>query len=432
MLSRRLAGAWRSLCWVAGWCPLSWLGVVAATALPLVFHHYGVGRQDRILLALSAFGLGLLAVSVVLVVLAALGLRLKRQKSLPVLELEAGVPTRTGIGLALLRWVPWLRVEVEWVQPPGVDVRLVPAGGRLIEEVTARRRGVYGGIVRRFRVTDVLGLARFSLKRRAGGAVIRPACGAVGRRDLVEQDIPSDQLSDPAGTPDGDRIEMRPYVPGDPLKLILWKLYGRTGRLLVRLPERATAPCEKTLAYLVAADDDEPAAGVARAALENGSLGYDYLFGADGAEAPTPDGRAAVELVVRSAAARGQGGAGLQHFLGQGEKLGIRACVLFVPARPGDWLLRVAAALARHNGPCRVVVGTDGVCGRGGRWWRRWLFRPEPAVGSREADVRAVCDRLTAAGAAVCVIDRTTGQQHLTAAGPGSQPRFEKETTHVR
>jgi hypothetical protein len=181
--------------------------------------------------------------------------------------------------------------------------------------------------------------------------------------------------------------------------------------MLVRLPERAVSPCERTLAYLVAAEADEPAAGIARAMLENGSLGNDFLFGAEGADHPTRSTGEAVEQVLRSARARAQGGQGLAPFLAQGANHGIRACILFVPPRARAWLDRVEEQILHSPGPFRAIIGVDGVRPSGKDWsWRKLLLRPEPRPGSKPAEVREVAERLRQAGAEVTILDRATGQ----------------------
>jgi hypothetical protein len=260
-------------------------------------------------------------------------------------------------------------------------------------------------------VTDLFGLARVTFRRRLAQEVrIAPSCGQAHALPLLPQNIAGDVLAHPDGQAEGDLLEMRRYSPGDPLKRVLWKVYARTGRLLVRMPERAVAPCQKTMAYLVASEDDEPAAGIARAVLESGLLGTHFLFGTDGAE-PVRTAPEAVEQILRSAAARSDGGTGLEAFLDQGERLGMNACLLFVPPRPGPWLERAARHMTAPRGPFRVVVGIDGLIPAGrGRFLKRLLFRAGGDPGASTADVRRVCDRLRGLGAHVCVVNRALGR----------------------
>jgi hypothetical protein len=402
---------WRGVRWLAGWMPLTALSVLALPVLVLVYRIYVVQWQDRILQAICVCGVGLIALQTALVLLTALWLRLRRERPGSLLELETGTAIRTGWRLGRVRWNPLVKVEVEWLNPVGVEVKLVPDCGGPYEEVTASERGVYNRVVRRFHITDAFGLARFHFRRTSTQELlIRPGCGRVNSLELLPHDVAGDQVSDPRGEPKGDLVEMRAYAPGDPLKLVLWKIYSRTGRLLVRQPERAIAACTKTLAYLVAADADDPSAGVARAVLERGILGPDFLFAADGDEKPTRETGEGLDRIVRSAAAREQGGEALGRVLGTGAAQGIEACLLFVPGQPGPWLNRVAEHLSSRRGGCRAIVGTDGPPLRTKRnRLQRLLLQSDSRMGATSSELLEVCQRLRNAGADVFIVDRTSG-----------------------
>jgi hypothetical protein len=253
--------------------------------------------------------------------------------------------------------------------------------------------------------------------------VVLPARGRSLTAPLLEAMSGGDMRSHPAGPPDGDLVDMRRYVAGDPMKRILWKTYARTRALMVRLPERALAPTRRTVAYLVAAEGDEPAAGVARLALESGALGPDWRFCADGGERDVESVEEALELIVRSRAARSEGGLGLAAFLGRAAALGAYRCVLFVSPRPGPgpgdgrWLEVVEAALRQQAGvgQMEIIIGIDGVVDeRRGRGWRRWVLRPPrdeaTELAARRGEVERVAARLGAAGARVVLADRNTGR----------------------
>ena len=95
-----------------------------------------------------------------------------------------------------------------------------------------------------------------------------------------------DGLPDNGGRPDGDRMEIRPYTPGDSVRDIMWKGFARNRQLNVRLPERSVAFDDKACAYLVSGVGDEAASALARLTLECGLLGDDWRFGAD---SPSPN-----------------------------------------------------------------------------------------------------------------------------------------------
>ena len=48
-----------------------------------------------------------------------------------------------------------------------------------------------------------------------------------------------DGLSNPSGKPEGDRMEIRRYVPGDSIRDVMWKVYAKTRQLNVRLAEKS-------------------------------------------------------------------------------------------------------------------------------------------------------------------------------------------------
>ncbi len=405
------------------WIPITWRGALAAPLLTLIYHVYFVGRKDEVVGALSRCGLGLMAVLLVLVLGTSVWLRLRRQPSTAAsLDLEANVPLRTGYSLGYIAWNPLIKIDLTWQQPAGVSVRAVPVGGRFVEEVTAGQRGTSSDIVRRFRVTDILGLTRFTVCRRAvQEVVIRPYRGPARRMPPLVQYVAGDQKEHPEGRREGDLIEMRRYTPGDPLKLVLWKVYARTGRMLVRMPERAVRPCQKMLSYFVASQGDEATAGIARAMLEGAEPGQDYLFAADGTDSPTRLLREAVDQLVRSAGARSCGGLGLGKFLGQCEAAGGAACVLFVPSEPGPWLGRVAEQLARRRGTCRAIVGIDGLQRPPEDFSLRRLLVSRPASsGAKPADVSQVCQALSKCGAEVWVVDRISGRSYRPTDLPAS------------
>jgi hypothetical protein len=413
---------------VGDWFPLTPLGLLTIPVLIVLINSYGVARNDRIVLALGCCGLALIALAVFLVTVTSVWLKLQRQggPKEPLL-FEAGSPFRTGYRLGRIAWIPLIKVDLAWDQPRGIAVDLVPLRTGSLEEVTATERAMDGEIVRRFTVSDVLGLARVKFRRRVVQPItIQPDRGRVQRLELVRQFEPGDEVGHPEGKPEGDLIDMRRYSAGDPLKYVLWKVYARTGRMLVRSPERAVKPSRKTLVYFVAGESDEPAAGIARALLEGGSLGAEFWFRADGQGATTSDVREAVHQVVGSSNARDRGGEGLETFLDRGEELGINACILFVPPRPGEWLGRVAWQLSRHTGPFRVLIGIDGVPPRFSPpiLLRRFLLGEVSKPKTELSGLRHVFEQLGQAGAEVCAVDRMSGATCQLADLPANAAAF--------
>lgn len=406
--------------------PLTAKGVLLASASALALAKYGIGKVDLLLLVIGGVGLGVAALAAVVVVPSALGLwlSLRRPREGEPITLTTGVPVRTGFSVRSLWFIPLLTVDWTW-ETPDAEVRTDKERGRVREWIRPRRRALLTCVVRRFRVRDAWGIAEISFSRTEPRNVrIVPAVGNLRNVPVVRALAGGDDFYDPLGSPQGDRADMRAYGPGDPVRLILWKVYAKSRDLMVRTPERARSPTKKTVAYVVSGPGDEPAAGAARAAVVNGALGQSWRLGADGVDTDATTSDAAEELFARSGnAPLAQGGEGLATFLARaasetGRGAAARA-VVFVPPRPGAWLDRVVAAAraARAQGGApsglEILVCTDGVVDPPPRsWWQRLLTAPPPLDAARAAqrELSAVTTALGAAHVPVALVDRAAGR----------------------
>ncbi|MBT3218404.1 MAG: DUF58 domain-containing protein [Proteobacteria bacterium] len=230
-------------------------------------------------------------------------------------------------------------------------------------------------------------------------------------------------LAHPEGSPTGDRMDMRRYGQGDPIRYVLWKVFAKSRVLMVRTPERAFSPAQQTVAFLVAAPGDQAAAGTTRVAISGGALGSDWLLGTDGCEGTARTHLAAMDLIVRSAATvEGNGGSGLSAFLHEAPH-GVRRAMVFVPGRPGPWLDKVVRAARAHgNKELEFLICTDGI-------ERKQLLKPVYRVLMRgappevnrgptsRAELASVVKSLGRCSSRIMVVDRKTGtlfhQNHL-------------------
>jgi hypothetical protein len=403
--------------------PLTTSGVLVALGSAWAFQYYGMGRIDLILLVIGAIGLALVALSVIAVVVGALALRpwITQIGESGTRTLECGVWSQSGVKLPALRWLPFVHIAWRWVSPDA-RVAIDRTGRWLLERVLPRRRTIVSSVERYIDVTDVFGLAGITLRHRATGQVtVIPAAGALNRIRVVKGLAGGHDLSHPDGPPTGDRIDLRPYAPGDPVRLVLWKVFARSRRLVVRTPERAISPVQKTIAYMVAGPDDEASAGAARSALEDGSLGEDWVLGADGTDTTTSEVGEALTVLARSGtAAEPVQGIGLHAFLsGDAASLGSRA-IVFVPASPGVWLARAAAAARGSTASIEFIIAFDGIDRSAVQSrWKRLVMQSAPdddagAVPIQE--LRKVVDALQGTGAGVTLLDRKLGRAY-----PGNQ-----------
>jgi uncharacterized protein (DUF58 family) len=379
---------------------------------------YGYGSLDLVVFALAVSGLALLALAVALVSAGAFTLR-RADRSEPARfasRLEADRPIATGFSLPALGRVPLATLDWSWRSPSEVHCRVRVEAGRAREEVTPARRCEAASVRRRLRVGDVFGLARIAWERPAAASfVVLPAIRGLRRLTWLQALASGEGIPHPAGRPEGDRMEMRRYVPGDSVRHILWKAFARSRQLEVRMPERSVHRARRTLAYLLAGPDDEAAAAAARVALESSALGEAWLFGADGTEAPTDRLDAALRAIARSAGVHEAGGdplRGLRRFLASARADGATHCVVFAPASRLDGASALAAAARAGGARATLVFAVDGLRdGSPRRPLLQRIFFAEPApAGAPVALLAAQLQRLAAPATTALVVDRATGR----------------------
>lgn len=409
--------------------PITWLGLLVGSACALALFHYGLARIDLVLLIVGVVGLGLVALCFLLTTVAALVLwrRLRGGVVESDLLAECGYPRWTGFSLGTPWFLPFIRIGWGW-RDPEVRLQQVRRGLRIYERIIPLRRTLRDDIVREFEVSDSFGLTRIRfpiLEER----VVRfaPSAGALKQMHVIRSMAAGDELSHPDGPQQGERMDMRHYSPGDPIRFVLWKVFARSREVVVRTPERAIGPVHQTVAYLVTGKADEPGAGAARVAVECGALGGDWVLGADGCADRAESSTDALELLARSANAPPEaGGGGLGSFLADATPGGQGRALVFVPARPGPWLERVGGAVrSRGQTAVEFVVCADGVDRNAGPrgWFRRYAYKspgesadPSFGVGPASAeDVATVCKALAMTGARVIVLDRLHGRVYSEA-----------------
>ncbi len=409
---RRLVRAERRF---SDWLPITPLGLSIALFGAVVLKLFAYPEMDLVLLVIGYGCLGLTAIAALLVVIGAIWLKLasRRYRGPEERTLETGRSLPTGLVLPSLALLPFVLVWWEWESPAGAGVELRSRGLSLEEDVQLEDRGHVRGIARRIVVQDVFGLARLAIRHRDPAKLtVLPNSGALKEMPVLVTLAGGDDMPHPMGIDDGDRVELRRYAPGDPSRFIHWKVYARTRKLVVRVPERALTRARRTIAYLVAGPGDEPVSGAARVAVESGTLGAEWVFGADGSTGETSDVGSAVERIVRSVEHRETGALGLRGFVDRADKTGPASLVLFVPPVPGPWLDRVIAIVRHRAHRTRVILATDGIDAAKprARWWDL-LSRAVPRHGTRAEDLEAVIRALAALRVEVLVLDRSTGRR---------------------
>ena len=395
--------------------PLTALGVALAVVAFVALFSFGYQKLDLVLLVLGYGGAGLLAISTITVSLTALVLKLRRRRAVQSWSaslFETGRLSPTGFVLPSLRWLPLVRVRWQWFPPPAVEVEELRDRGWLREQVVLHERGIFQTVTRRILVEDAFGLARLAFREQQAGPIeVVPHIGGIRRLPVLTSLTGGDDYPHPMGLEDGDRVELRRYVTGDPARFIHWKAFSRTRKLMVRVPERSLSRARRTVAYLVTGKHDEAAAAAARAAIEEEALGGDWQFAADGAPEPTSDRAEALHKVMGSAQFRDASGSGMRRFLADVDRQGPAALVVFAPPVAGAWIGEIAALTRRRVGRVRVVIAIDAVNeGRPRPQWQRWLLSPVAEPGVTRVELEQIGRALRQLQCEVVIIDRVTGR----------------------
>ena len=225
-----------------------------------------------------------------------------------------------------------------------------------------------------------------------------------------------DGYSHPEGDPKGELIEMRRYQAGDPLRLVLWKVFARSRKLVVRAPEPAIVEHNDMFVYFVSGKDDEASASVARAFLatfdkrEHGDL----RFSADGANRLVDDEKTGIEDVIDSVSYREHGGEDLLNVAPLVTPSMMTNCFLLVPPKPGNWINLIKEFVGKYQvRPVFILSLKDPLpqkpraTSQKGKWWRNLLLeRDQDKEPSQQ--IHELCAQLEPMGT-VRIVDVNTG-----------------------
>jgi hypothetical protein len=393
--------------------PLTWLGVLSGVLSYTAITRYANAQMDIVLLVVGWGVAALLALATLLVAFStvAVALIVRREHSTAPPTTETGVVLPTGRTLPTLAFVPLVSVDVAWEAPLGAVASLGEGVFRKPERARFDARGIFGAVTRVITVADVFGLARIRVRvRETRASRVIPHMGGLRSLPTLRSMSSGDAISHPLGLDEGDRSDLRRYTAGDSARFVHWKIFARSRRLMVRVPERAISPVRRIVAYYVSGPADEASAGAARAALELGAFGSDWVFSASGANDSVKSVPEAVDRIVRSASHRDDAGGAIDRFLADADRSGPSSLVLFVPSLPGPWIANVARVLRDRKSGARVVIGVDGIMPHEPSLLRRLLTNPPTAKGVPPLELEKVVAALEATRAEIVVIDRGSGR----------------------
>lgn len=347
--------------------PITLRGLLVLGAAFTALYVYGFGELDGVWYVAGLGLIALCALALLAVLFAALRMKLWLRREGAVESEALRVDTQrefaTAFRVPALRYFLFIDLRVRWVVPACDQVRLSDTHAGLAEErVVLSDHGELRAVERCVELRDVFGLCALSLRKRSQVVIdVLPHRGALLSLAPLSSLAGGDDVPHPMGVAQGDRLELKRYAPGDPARFIHWKAYARTQKLMVRMPERALSRAYRVAAFLAAGPGDAASAAVARVSLEQGALGADFRFGADGSPAPRDRLDESLIALRRSSALRTDGGRDLSAFVHEVEREGPAAWLLFVPPEAPLVETRVAALLRERTRPVRVVIGVDGV-----------------------------------------------------------------------
>lgn len=392
------AARWGRRAW--GFVPFSTPGLGLALTICAGFYYFGMKHSDQVILITGGAVLVVAVFDTLLVVLTALyiGHRFRHhsEDELPGgyrLDLTTGHPTPSA--RLMPRFMPpLLEASTHILNPPDFrcEWRRNPDGRRQEWLIPGRRCELEENfrLRRRVIVKDVLGFSALDWEQEEPLSLrVLPQALPLASQSLIRAWFQGDELTDPRGEPTGDRVDMRRYSPGDPPRLLLWKIYARTGKLMVRVPEAAVSTAPRTCAYLVAGPGDETVASLARTLVETGLLGEGWRFGADGSPNSVERKEDALRLIAHSGNPGIISGSDLASFLKESATNGFGSCILLVPPVEGDWVEPLAAILAKSPLAVSLVTVGSVVPLPTEPKWRRLVFYDEtPRTNANDIFVR--------------------------------------------
>lgn len=255
MPSKRLkftASLKHSLIWrigrsLIGLFPLTLQGILTLFVTAIALSVFGYGAMDLVVFALAICALAILVFSLFCAVLSGVVMQRRVSKlirnneaGIDSIKLECGFPNESGFTLPALNFLPLIRLDWRVVYPDQMQTRIrQPNDRQLVEELVPSRRCLTDHVTRQFTVSDVLGFCRFSWRQNQQiQCLALPQTNTMKSMPLLRSMTAEDGIPNPAGAPEGDRMEIRRYAPGDSVRDIMWKAYARSGQLNVRLAER--------------------------------------------------------------------------------------------------------------------------------------------------------------------------------------------------
>lgn len=337
-----------------GLFPVTWMAVILAAFIYYVWYWEVSAHANQILFAAVTLWIFAFCVFLFFTLTSAclvffLTRRANRETSFEEAN-EVGGRLNSPYRVFCPFFMPFISTEIELLEPT-FERRNVRKGVWSGETLHPTGRGRYLSLHRKITIRDIFGMTEISFcLSQPVHLVIQPA---KGQFDLValQTRASGDGFSHPEGDPRGELVEMRRYQAGDPLRLVLWKVFARSRKLVVRAPEPAIVEEQDVFVYFISGTHDENSATLARSFLS--SLGReetkDMCFSADGSKRLVNDEVEGMSDLIDSASHRAEGGQGLNEVAPLVKPSAMAHCFILVPNKLGAWLDQVKIFVSQYQ-----------------------------------------------------------------------------------
>ncbi len=422
-LTRRKTFSWRRIGYsvgrifktARGLFPLTWLSIILAALLYYVWYWEVSAHANQILYTVVLLWLLVWAVLLFFTLISAgLVFLCTRQHNLDLMlacKNEVGGHISSQYQVFCPFFLPFVEISVSM---PDTSFKRHAKRGAMWESewLEPAGRGRIKSLERIISVRDIFGLTAMTFKMAQTADIeVLPASGQFEIKAFQTR-TSGDGYSHPEGDPKGELVEMRRYQAGDPLKLILWKVFARSRKLVVRAPEPAIVEQNDMFVYFVSGREDEASASMARAFLSSfGKDDGDLCFAADGSNRIVKDKQEGMDDVVDSVNHRNRGGEDLMSVAPLVSPAMMNNCFLLVPQRIGAWIEVVRKFVAQYQVRPIFIMSVNGDdTNRNVKKTsklRRILMRPDTEQ-QQQNDRELICEKLSAMGT-VRVVDIATG-----------------------
>ena len=333
---------------ILGWLPFTIGGAIFFAVSLATLWWVGIQRVDLIFVIIGAVGSVISVIGMLCTLCAGIVVYMHmREIPYETSTMMVGVEQESAFLLQAPWWIPLIQTEWNYITKEFSVISNQTQD--IVTKILPKRRGIYTNIQRNIVVGDAFGICRVSFGGQQETHIrVLPDTRKLHYLDILQGLQGGTEIANPYGKPMGDRIDMRMYAKGDPIRYVLWKIYARTGELLVRTPELALEPVKKMLVYLIVSPADTVSASVATMAIQSDMLGDNWTFSVDGSSDIYMDAPTAIDAIVQSGQSTEMHGVGLQAFVDKSKEVNT-SIVIFAPPDTGLWIERVCQiSLPKH------------------------------------------------------------------------------------